>query len=87
MPLGTSAFLLSENRLEVPLARIPWLLAQKPVLGCGEDRKKAPGQVSDSPRKSTAHSFHGEEGTRVGSDRASKRVGVSPVSSTFLFCG
>lgn len=69
MPLGTSAFLLSENRLEVPLAKIPWLLVQKLVLGCGEDRKKAPGQASDSYGKRTARSFPGEEGPRVASGR------------------
>lgn len=69
MPLGTSAFLISENRLEAPLTKIPWLLVQKLVPGCGEDREKAPGQASDSSRKRTAHNFHGEE---VNSDRATK---------------
>lgn len=71
MPLGTSTFLISENRLEAPLAKIPWLLVQKLVPGCGEDREKAPGQDSDSSRKRTAYDSHGEE---VGSDRAT-RVG------------
>lgn len=66
MPLGTSAFLISENRLEAPLAKIPWLLVQKLVPDCGEE---APGQASDSSRKRTAYNFHGEE---VGSDRATK---------------
>lgn len=42
MPLGTSALLLSENRLEAPLAKITQLLIQKLVLSCGDDREKGP---------------------------------------------
>lgn len=43
VPLGTSALLLSENRLEAPLAKIAQLLIQKLVLSCGDDREKGPG--------------------------------------------
>lgn len=42
----------------------------------GRQGKGPPGQASDSFRKSTAHSFHREEETRVGSDRTTERLEV-----------
>lgn len=65
MPLGTSAFHISENRLKAPLAKIPRLLVQKLVLGCGEDRKRGPGQAPDFSRKSTAQ-FTWGRGKKAG---------------------
>lgn len=42
----------------------------------GRQGKGPEGQASDSSRKSTAHSFHWQEETRVGSDMATKRLEV-----------
>lgn len=98
MPLGTSAFLISENGLEAPLAKIPWLLVGKLVLGCGEDREKGPQarpQTLSGKVLLTVFTGKRKQGwAQTGQPRGwkfltwqPKQVGVSPFSSPFLFCG
>lgn len=98
MPLGTSAFLVSEDRLEAPFAKIPWLLVWKLVLGCGEDREKGPkARPQTLPGKVLPTVFTGKRKqgwAQTWQPRGwkfltwqPKKEGVSPFSFPFLFCG
>lgn len=58
MPPGTSALLISENRLRALLAKVPWLLFQELVLSCGEE-----GPGLRPLQGSAARGLHGEAGT------------------------